>query len=488
LDRPIGLLQATAMVAGIIIGASIFVQPSEVNRHVPSVGGVLSVWVAAGILTLFGALVCAELSSAFPRTGGVYVFLKETLSPGCGFLWGWAMFWSAHSGIIAASSVIFARYVAYFVPMGDWGIRATAVGGIVLLSFINYLGVRQGSMLQTVVTVAKVAVIAVLLVMVPMVGPAARAASATGAAAPVAFREFVLAVSAALFAYGGWHMVTYTAGETRNPEKTIPRALLMGCLVVTACYVALNAAYLYLLPLAQVTASKRVAADAAMAMAGARGAAAISALVILSATGVLNGVILAGPRTYFAMADEGLAFAWMGKIHPRYHTPSRAIALQAVWSCALAGTMTYGALFKRVVYTEWLFFALMAVGLYPVAGAAGIPAGVSHVGIRVGAGVIRGGVGGGGGHPDCGRPGAGRHGVIDRHVRIACLRPLEAKACESSIFITTTIRRPIWTHCARVRARWKSPSIETATRAFITRAITISRCRAIATSITASRC
>jgi len=365
LERPIGLLQATAMVAGIIIGASIFVQPSEINRHVPSVGGVLSVWMAAGILTLFGALVCAELSSAFPRTGGVYVFLKETLSPGCGFLWGWAMFWSAHSGIIAASSVIFARYVAYFVPMGDWEIRATAVGGILLLSFINYLGVRQGSMLQTVVTVAKVAVIAVLLLMVLMVGPAAgRAAGAMGTAVPVSFREFVLGVSAALFTYGGWHMVTYTAGETRNPEKTIPRALLIGCLVVTVCYVALNAAYLYLLPLEQVTASKRVAADAAMAMAGARGAAAISALVILSATGVLNGVILAGPRTYFAMANEGLAFAWMGKIDPRFHTPSLAIALQAAWSCALVGTMTYGALFKRVVYTEWLFFALMAVGLY----------------------------------------------------------------------------------------------------------------------------
>jgi amino acid transporter len=226
LDRPIGLLQATAMVAGIIIGASVFVQPSEINRHVPSVAGVLSVWVAAGVLTLFGALVCAELSSAFPRTGGVYVFLKETLSPGCGFLWGWAMFWSAHTGIIAASSVIFARYVAFFVPMGEWEIRAMAVAAILLLSFVNYLGVRQGSMLQTVVTVAKVAVIAVLLVMVLVAGPAVSATKTAGAAAPVVtFREFVLAVSAALFAYGGWHMVTYTAGETRNPEKTIPRAL-----------------------------------------------------------------------------------------------------------------------------------------------------------------------------------------------------------------------------------------------------------------------
>src|SRR5215471_1754025 len=164
------------MVAGIIIGASIFVQPSEINRHVPSIAGVLSVWIAAGVLTLFGSLVCAELSKAYPRTGGVYIFLKETLSPACGFLWGWAMFWSAHSGIIAASSVIFARYVAFFVPLGNTGIRAVAIGGILLLSLVNYLGVRQGSRLQTVVTVTKVAIVGLLLVMVLLFGHASAAA------------------------------------------------------------------------------------------------------------------------------------------------------------------------------------------------------------------------------------------------------------------------------------------------------------------------
>jgi APA family basic amino acid/polyamine antiporter len=352
------------MVVGIIIGASIFVQPSEVNRHVPSVPGVLSVWVLAGVLSLFGALVCAELSAAFPRTGGVYVFLKETLSPACGFLWGWAMFWSAHSGIIAASSVVLARYVAFFAPMGDWGIRFTAMAAILALSGVNYLGVRQGSLLQTTVTLAKVAVVVVLLAMVFLAGPPGGAKVSNAATPTVPVREFVLGVSAALFAFGGWHMVTYTAGETRQPEKTIPRALLIGSLLVTACYVALNAAYLHLLPLARVVSSTRVAADAAEVMAGPRGAAAISALVILSAMGVLNGVILAGPRTYFAMADEGLAFRWMARIHPRFHTPYATIALQAVWSCVLVATGTYRALFTRVVYTEWLFFALMGIGLY----------------------------------------------------------------------------------------------------------------------------
>jgi len=360
-DRPIGLLHATAMVVGIIIGAAIFVQPSEINRHVPTVPGVLSVWIAAGILTLCGALVCAQLSAAFPRTGGVYVFLKETLSPAFGFLWGWAMFWSAHSGIIAASSVILARYVAWFIPLDDTGIRAVAIASIVTFSFVNYLGVRQGSMLQTVVTISKVVAILILLGMAAFLATPAPHSPTAPPPPPAPFREFVLAVSAALFAFGGWHMVTYTAGETRDPVRTIPRALLIGTLTVTALYVLLNAAYLYLLPISRVIASPRVAADAAQAVAGPRGASLISALVILSATGVLNGVILAGPRTYYAMAREGLAFRWLASLR-------HAIVLQALWSCILVATGTYRALFTRVIYTEWLFFALMAIGLMRLRG------------------------------------------------------------------------------------------------------------------------
>ena len=369
------------MVVGIMIGASIFVQPSEINRHVPTIPGMFFVWMVAGLLSLSGALVCAELSSAFPRTGGVYVFLKETLSPGCGFLWGWAMFWSVHSGIIAATSVIFARYVGFFRPLDDTGIRIVAIGAIVLLSAVNYMGVRQGSVLQTIVTCGKVLALVLMLAMVFFYGaPAAHPVASPAPAVPL--REFVLAISAGLFAFGGWHMVTYAAGETRSPAKTIPRALLIGSLTVTACYVALNAAYLYLLPLDKVVASTRVAADAASVLAGPRGAAAISALVILSSVGVLNGVILAGPRMYFAMAEEGLAFQAVGRIHPRFRTPHIAILAQVLWSAFLVSTGTYRELFTRVIYTEWLFFALMAFGLFrlrrrptytPVYGVPGYP-------------------------------------------------------------------------------------------------------------------
>src|SRR3989475_11781972 len=145
LARSIGLPQATAMVVGTIIGASIFVQPSEVSRAMPTLGGMLLVWVAAGALTWFGASICAELSSAFPQTGGVYVFLREMFSPAAGFRWGWAMFWSMHSGIIAAIAMVFGRYAATIVPLGDLGVRLVAVSGILVLSAINYFGVRPGS-------------------------------------------------------------------------------------------------------------------------------------------------------------------------------------------------------------------------------------------------------------------------------------------------------------------------------------------------------
>jgi len=361
LKRTLGLPHATAMVVGIILGASIFVQPSEITRHVPSAGGMLGVWALCGLLAFCGALVCAELSSAFPKTGGVYVFLTEAYSPVAGFLWGWAMFWTMHSGIIAAMSVVFARYVAHFFPADDGGIRGIAIGAIWVLSAINYLGVRQGSVLQLALTIAKVAAVALMLVLAfalaPDVAPNANGATT---ATEHGLREFGLAMVAGLFAFGGWHMVTYAAGETRDPEKTIPRALLFGTLIVTLCYVGLNAAYLRVLPIERLAASERVAADAAMVVAGPRGGAVISALVILSTFGALAGVILAGPRVYYAMAQDGLLFRWFGAVHPRHQTPHRTILLQAAWSSLLVATETYRALFGRVIYTEWIFFALLA--------------------------------------------------------------------------------------------------------------------------------
>jgi APA family basic amino acid/polyamine antiporter len=365
LCRSMGLSHATAMVVGIIVGASIFVQPSEITRLVPSSKGLMLAWLAAGALTLCGALVCAELASAFPQTGGVYVFLKRIFSPALAFLWGWAMFWSMHSGIIAAIAVILARYVSYFVPLGEGGIRLFAMAAIVLLSAINYLGVKPGSAVQVGLTAAKLGAIAVLLLLLFLLGGNAhRGLPPEPAVNRASWAAFGLAVAAGLFAFGGWHMVTYAAGETRDPERTIPRALLLGTAIVTACYMLLNAAYFYVLPLNQVAASTRVAAEATERVLGSRAAGALAIVVMVSAFGALNGIILAGPRVYYAMAQDGLAFRWMAAVHPRRQTPHLAIAAQAIWSSVLVATNSYRELFTRVVYTEWLFFALLAGGLF----------------------------------------------------------------------------------------------------------------------------
>jgi APA family basic amino acid/polyamine antiporter len=350
------------MVVGTIIGASIFVQPSEITRQMPSVSGIVLAWIAAGLLTICGALVCAELASAFPRTGGVYVFLKEAYSPAIGFLWGWAMLWSMHSGIIAAIATVFARYLAFFIPMSDLALRGTAVGLVLTLSAVNYVGVRYGGLVQNVFTGAKVLAITALIG-AGLLWTGATPIDPPGIAHDVTMQGFILAMAAGLFAYGGWHMVTYTAGETRDASATIPRALLIGTLVVTACYAGLNAIYLRVLPLDAVRASTHVAADAADQLLGGGGARIMAALVLMSTFGAVNGIILVGPRVYYSMARDGLLFRWLGDAHASFHTPHRALVVQAVVASALAATNTYGALFGRVIYTEWIFFAAMAFGL-----------------------------------------------------------------------------------------------------------------------------
>jgi APA family basic amino acid/polyamine antiporter len=355
------------MVVGIIIGASIFVQPSEVTASLGSVAAIFLAWLAAGVLTLFGALVCAELASVFPNSGGVYVFLREAFGRPLAFLWGWAMFWTMHSGIIAAIAMGFARYLNGLVPLGGFGTKSAAVAVIVVLSAVNMLGVRQGSALQTLFTVAKLLAIAAIIGVGFLLGgdnpDAALRSEPLTELGDVSWHDFGLAMAAGLFAFGGWHMVTYSAGETVDPRRTIPRALVIGTLLVTACYIALNAVYLYVLPLDAVAKSQAIAADAAQQVVGNWGRQAMAVLVMISTFGAVAGVILTGPRVYYAMAHDGVIFRSLGRVHPVRRTPGRVIAAQAVWSSALAATGTYGQLVGRVIYTEWIFFGLMAIGL-----------------------------------------------------------------------------------------------------------------------------
>ncbi|MEO8677873.1 MAG: amino acid permease [Vicinamibacterales bacterium] len=368
LKRSIRLPGATALVVGTIVGSSVFVQASEVTHLVPYIPAVLLAWTAAGVLTMFGALACAELASAFPRTGGIYVFLRETYSPLAGFLWGWSMFWVMHSGIVAAMSVVFGRYAGVFWDLDETGIRTVAVMAIVVNSAINYAGARWGSAIQTAITGGKVLAVALVVIVGLVLGSRLpehfQYGSAVLPASGVSTQAFLLAVMAGLFAFGGWHVVTYTAEETVEPERTIPRALAIGIVIVTICYVALNFVYFYVLPVDRVMASPRVAAEAATELLGEGGARGIAGLVMFSVFGAMTGSILAAPRVYFAMAKDGLLFQWFGQLHPKFHTPHRPIVFQAVWASVLVWTGTYRQLFSRVIFTEWIFFALMAAGIF----------------------------------------------------------------------------------------------------------------------------
>jgi APA family basic amino acid/polyamine antiporter len=278
------------------------------------------------------------------------------------------MFWTMHSGIIAAIAMIFAEYAEFFLRLGDVGKRIAAVAAIVILSGVNLLGVRHGSTLQTLFTAGKIFAIVLMIAVGFALGggnpdAALRSSSLASQGPSFSPHAFGLALVAGLFAFGGWHMVTYSAGETADPRRTIPRALVIGTVTVTACYIALNAVYLYVLPLQTVASSKRIAADAADAVLGYGGGAAMSALVMFSSFGGLAGVVLTGPRVYYAMARDGMVFRWLGQLHPTRQTPVPAILLQAVWSSVLVATGTYKAVVSRVIYTEWIFFGLMAIGL-----------------------------------------------------------------------------------------------------------------------------
>jgi len=244
--------------------------------------------------------------------------------------------------------------------------KCIAIAVIVLISAINYLGVKQGSTVQTLFTLGKVIAIVIIIVLGFVLGSRVPEHFVTDGivSSKIPVNSFFLAIAAGLFAFGGWHMVTYNSEETVNPRKTIPRALMLGMAIVTVCYIAMNAVYMYVLPLEVVASSKKIVADAADALVGHGGGSFMSALVIFSTFGALSGIILCGPRVYYSMARDGLLFRWAGAIHPRFRTPHRAIVIQAIWSSILVATGTYKKLFTRVVYTEWIFFGLMAIGLF----------------------------------------------------------------------------------------------------------------------------
>jgi len=360
--RALGMWQATAIVVGIMIGSAIFIVPAEITREVGSARAAVCVWVVGGLLSLFGGLSFAELAAMMPQAGGQYVYLREAYGPLVSFLCGWMFFLIQQSGGIATLAVGFAKFLAAVHPFTVWQQKAAAMAAVLLLTGINYRGVRQGGWVQTVFTGLNAGTIVTLVVLGFVLG---RGSPHPSVSLPqpggLAFLSaFGVAMVASFWAYEGWNNVTFAAAEVKRPERTLPLSLIVGISFVVVVYVLLNLVYYRVLTASEVANSPQVAADAAVRILGVPGSRLVSIAVIIAVLGSTNGSILAGARVYYAMAKDGLFFRWCAAVHPRFRTPHLSLAVQGIWSAFLVLLAGYEALFTFTVFAAWIFYALTA--------------------------------------------------------------------------------------------------------------------------------
>ena len=363
LPRTLGFWAATAVVAGNIIGSGIFRVPSGIAADAGSVGGIAAVWILGGVVTLCGALAMAELAAAFPRTGGVFVYLREGYGPLVAFLYGWTMLFAAPAGA-AGVALVFAEYLGTLLPLSLAGTRLVAAGAILVVAAANYRSVRGASAIQGAATAAKLGAIAALVAAALLLGDGSAGALAPGAdRGTTSLAGVGVGLAGALFAYNGFQDMLSVAGEVRDPARVLPRALLAGMAAVVAVYLAANLAYLYVLPLAALQASPLVARDVAVRVIGAAGAGVVAATVMVSTFGTLNGLVLANPRLFFAMGSEGLLFRVLARVHPRFGTPHVAVAAYAAASLVFVWSRSFEQLAALFVLGIWPFLALAVAGV-----------------------------------------------------------------------------------------------------------------------------
>jgi len=427
LVKGLGLTSATTLVMGSMIGSGIFIVSAEIAREVNSPALLIGAWLVTGFMTIVGALSYGELAAMMPKAGGQYVYLRESLGPLWGFLYGWTLFLVIQTGTIAAVGVAFGKFLGHFFPsvaathwligpfhVGVWEPFGIALGGmdmglntqnlsgiimVIFLTGLNIFGLKTGAAVQNVFTIAKVSALAALVLAGIIVGRNAHAVSANftdfwrlglphsagGADAsgnllgPFVGVLTILAVAqvGSLFSADAWNNVTFTAGEVQNPKRNLPLSLAMGTGVVILLYVAANIIYLNVLPLngdpngADVMArgikyatSDRVGTAALQQMFGSRAEGLMAIAILISTFGCCNGLILSGARVYYAMAKDGLFFKSTSKVHPKYLTPKNALIVQGIWTCVLCLSGTYNDLLNYVIFAVLVFYILTIAGLF----------------------------------------------------------------------------------------------------------------------------
>jgi basic amino acid/polyamine antiporter, APA family len=379
--RKLDLKDTTFLAIGSMVGSGIFLTSSKMASHVSSPGALLLVWLIGGFFALCGALTFAELGVMFPRAGGQYVYVREAYGNFAGFYYGWGFFWFIQCGANAALAVAFAEYLGYFLPFLStdfYLIQATVLGfhytlsagqlvaiaSIAMLTAINLYGVKSGARVQNLLTYIRIVSLALIIGLGLALGNkngithVSQLFSGTEGFNLATLMPFGLALIAALWTYDGWYSINCAAGEVKQPERTIPLALLIATLSVTIIYLLVNIVYITALPFEQIRLAPRIGEQAVLQLFGRGAASVISLAIMISIFGCLSATILYGPRVFLAMAKDGLFFESMTRIHPKYHVPSTALIGQALWSCLLCLTGTFESLYEYVVFALVIFFAL----------------------------------------------------------------------------------------------------------------------------------
>jgi len=388
LVRQLGLFDSTMMMVGIVIGSGIFLTTGIMAKSIPSASLILLAWIVGGLITLAGALTYAELGAAMPEAGGQYVYLREAYGPLSGFLFGWVLFLVTMAGSIAALGIAFAEYFGYFFPFlstkkiifstaikvfknsYEYSLsigQVVAIAVIIFLSAFNYIGVVFGKIIQNIATVIKIGTLLVFIFFGFMSGKGTSidfTVNPTGLSIGQLIIGFGVALVAVTWAFDGWNNISYAAGEIKNPKRNLPFSLVVGTVIITVLYALTNYVYLYALPIDEMTGVVRIAEKAATSLYGSASAGLLSAAVLISVFGALNGAIFVGSRVYYAMASDKLFFKKVAKVHPRFRTPAFAILIQAVWACILTVSGTFEQLFTYVVFITVLFYIATVASVF----------------------------------------------------------------------------------------------------------------------------
>ena len=383
LQRVLGLWSAASIVVGTVIGSGVFLVPSSMISKLGSVKMLFAVWVVAGILSLFGALTYAELAAAMPEAGGEYVYLNAAYGPFWGYLYGWTQFAVAKSGSIATLAAGFYTYLTVFLPVLAQPVLVTpfmigpnhtrfeihygqlvAIGVIVILAGVNYIGVRVGGNLQVLVTIVKVALIGAIIAIGLFSGKGDYSHLSQHIPSVGGVAGFFAAMVSALWAYDGWNNVSMVSSEIKEPGRNLPRALILGTLAVIGIYLLINIAYFYVLTPSEVASSERLAANMMAHLYGQTAAAAVSVAVLISIFAALNGSILTGSRVPYAMARDGLFFKSAAKVHPKFLTPGNSVIMLCLWSSVVVLSGWFDDLYNFVIFGSWILYLMTALSVF----------------------------------------------------------------------------------------------------------------------------